>query len=65
MQQMESKSDLPTVRYGSEGRRTKRTTPLLHESCGFHIIGICIYHGEVRRATNGIEIRSFYGEIRK
>ena len=65
MQQTESKSVLPTVRYGSEGRRTKRTTSRQDDSYGFHTVGVCTYHGEVQRATNGIEIRASYGEIWK
>ena len=43
MQQTELKSVLPTVRYGSEGRRTKRTTSKLDDSYGFHTLGICTY----------------------
>ena len=65
VQQTESKSVLPTVRYGSEGRRTKRTTSKLDDSYGFHTMGFCTYDGEVQRATNGIEIRTSYGEIWK
>ena len=65
VQQRESKSVPPTVRYGSEGGRTKRTTSKLDDSYGFHIVGVCTYHGEVQRATNGIEIRASYGEIWK
>ena len=65
VQETESKSMLPTVRYGSEGRRTKLTTSKLDDSYGFHTMGVCTYHGEVQRATNGIEIRASYGEIWK
>ena len=65
MQQTDLKSYLPTVRYGSEGRRTKRTTSMLDDSCGFHTVGVCTYHGEVQRATNGFKIRASYGEIWK
>ena len=65
MQQTDSKSNLPTVRYGSEGRRTKRTTSMLDDFYGFHTVGVCTYHGEVQRVTNGIEIVPSYGEIWK
>ena len=65
MQQRESKSDLPTVRYGSEGRRTKWTTSMLDDSYGFHTLRVCTYDGEVQGATNGIKIGPSYGEILK
>ena len=43
IQQMESKSVLLMVRYGSEGRRMKRTTSPLDDSYGFHSMEICTY----------------------
>ena len=63
MQQTDLKSYLPMVRYGSEGRRTKRTTSMLGDSYGFHYRKVRTYHGEVQRATNGFEIGPSYGEI--
>ena len=65
MQQTESKSVLPMVRYGSEGRRTKRTTSPQDDSYGFYTVRVCTYDGEVQRATKGIEIGPSYGEIWK
>ena len=65
MQQTNSKSNLPTVRYRSEGRRTKRTMSMLDDSYGFHSGRVRTYHGEVQRATSGIEIVPSYGEISK
>ena len=56
MLKTESKSEIPTMRYGSEGRRTKQTTSPLDDSYGFHTMRVCTYIGEVQRATNGIEI---------
>ena len=63
VQQTDSKSNLPTVRYGSEGRRMKRTTSMLDDSYGFHSGRVCTYHGEVQRATNGFEIGPSHIEI--
>ena len=65
IQQTESKSVLPMVRYGSEGRWTKRTTSPLDGCYGFHTEAVCTYDGEVQHATKGIEIGPSYGEIWK
>ena len=65
MQQTESKSVLPMVRYGSEGERMKRTASTLDNSYGFLTMGVCTYHGEVQHKTNGIKIGASYGEIGK
>ena len=53
------------VRYGSEGRWTKRTTSPLVDSYGFHTEAVCTYDGEVQHTTNGIKIGASYGEIWK
>ena len=63
VQQTDSKSDLPMLRYRSEGRRTKRTTSMLDDSYGFHTVRVCTYDGEVQRAKNRFEIRASYGEM--
>ena len=65
VQQTESKSVLPMVRYGSEGRQKKRTASPLDHFYGFHTMGVCTYHGEVQHTTNGIKIGASYGEIWK
>ena len=46
VQKTELKSEIPTVRYGSKGIRTKRTTSPLDDSYGFHTMRVCTYVGE-------------------
>ena len=58
-----SKSDLPTGRYEDEVIRTQRTLWLLDDSYGFHVIIIFTYGGNVKNATEKIEIRPSHREI--
>ena len=50
----ESELELPTVRYGTEGKGTKGTYYQWDDSYGFLTVTDFTYGGEVKSATNGI-----------
>ena len=58
-----TESDLPTVRYGTEGKGTKGTYYQWDDSYGFLTVTDFTYGGEVKSATIGFGIGPSNGEI--
>ena len=59
----ESESDLPTVRYGSEGKGTKGTNFRWDDSYGFLYVTDFTYGRRVKGATIGFRIGPSNSEI--
>ena len=59
----ESESDLPTVRYGTEGKGTKGTYYQWDDSYGFLTVTDFTYGREVKSATIRFGIRPSNSEI--
>ena len=63
MPPLDSESDHPRVRYGTEGKGTKGTYSQWDDSYGFLSVTDFTYGREVKSATNGIGIGTSNGEI--